>query len=617
MVIPGLGATPLAGARTHFVVWAPFAQSVAVHLVAPRDRVEPLQAQEDGYHAGTLAGVGPGARYRYRLDERDEWPDPASRHQPEGVHGPSEVVERDAFAWTDQHWHGRPLRDLIVYELHVGTFTPEGTFEAVIPHLDGLAELGVTAIEIMPVAQFPGERNWGYDGAYPFAVQDSYGGPEGLRKLVDAAHVRGLGVVLDVVYNHLGPEGNYLGQYGPYFTDSYRTPWGRAVNFDGEQSDEVRRYFLENALQWLADFHIDALRLDATHAIRDFSAVPFLEELKLATQEAAERRNRRFFLIAESDLNDARIIHPREVGGYGLDGQWSDDLHHALHALLTGERSGYYEDFGSLALLARAYRDGYAYSGQRSAYRQRRHGNSPRLVRAEQLVVCAQNHDQVGNRMLGDRLSALISFDELKLAAGLILLSPYVPLLFMGEEYGETAPFLYYTSHGDPDLVAAVQRGRAEEFAAFRARGEPPDPNDPDTFRRSKLCHDLRDEGKHRALWQYYRELIRLRTSDPALSHLSKDDLEVQPHEAERTLIVRRWAGRDQALIAINFGDSDANIDIKTGEGPLMLALNSADPPWGGPGARVPEALQVPGQSSLAVPARTLLLYTRTQEATP
>jgi maltooligosyltrehalose trehalohydrolase len=349
----------------------------------------------------------------------------------------------------------------------------------------------------------------------------------------------------------------------------------------------VRRYFLENALQWLADFHIDALRLDATHAIRDFSAVPFLEELKLATQEAAERRNRRFFLIAESDLNDARIIHPREVGGYGLDGQWSDDLHHALHALLTGERSGYYEDFGSLALLARAYRDGYAYSGQRSAYRQRRHGNSPRLVRAEQLVVCAQNHDQVGNRMLGDRLSALISFDELKLAAGL-----YVPLLFMGEEYGETAPFLYYTSHGDPDLVAAVQRGRAEEFAAFRARGEPPDPNDPDTFRRSKLCHDLRDEGKHRALWQYYRELIRLRTSDPALSHLSKDDLEVQPHEAERTLIVRRWAGRDQALIAINFG-------------------------WGGPGARVPEALQVPGQSSLAVPARTLLLYTRTQEATP
>jgi maltooligosyltrehalose trehalohydrolase len=612
-----LGATLLGDDRTHFKVWAPYARSVAVHVSAPTDRIEPLQPQAGGYHAGTLAGVGPGARYRYQLDGRDEWPDPASRLQPEGVHGPSEVVQQGAFAWTDQHWYGRPLRDLITYELHVGTYTPEGTFDAIIPHLNVLVELGVTAVEIMPVAQFPGERNWGYDGAYPFAVQHSYGGPDGLRRLVDAAHGRGLSVVLDVVYNHLGPEGNYLGQYGPYFTDFYRTPWGWAVNFDGEHSDEVRRYFVENALYWFTDCHVDALRLDAIHAIRDFSAVPFLEQLKVATHDVAERLNRRFHVIAESDLNDARVIRPRELGGYGLDAQWSDDLHHALHALLTGERSGYYADFGSMALLARAYRDGYAYTGQYSTYRRRRHGNSPRLNRAEQFVVCTQNHDQVGNRMLGERLSTLVSFEELKLAAGVILLSPYLPLLFMGEEYGETAPFLYFTSHGDPDLVAAVRRGRAEEFAAFRDQGEPPDPNAIDTFLRSKLRHELRNEGQHRTLWQYYRELIRLRTTVPALAHLDRNAMDVQPHETEQTLLVRRWVGEHQALTAINFGDSDVELDIMMGSGRWELALNSADPDWGGPSAPVPQILDSSGQVTVMVPPKTLVLYIHSQEATP
>ncbi len=612
-----MGASPLDTGQTRFLVWAPFAQSVAVHLVAPSERVEPLRALASGYYGGTIANVGPGARYFFRLDGAKERPDPASRFQPEGVHGPSEVVSPDDFPWVDGGWFGRPLREYVIYELHVGTYTREGTFDAIIPHFQELAELGITAIELMPVAQFPGERNWGYDGAYPFAVQTSYGGPAGLRRLVDAAHAQGLSVILDVVYNHLGPEGNYLGDYGPYFTDRYRTPWGSAVNYDGPASDEVRRYFIENALQWLNGFHIDALRLDAVHAITDFSAVPFLEELQLVTQAAAERANRRFYLIAESDLNDARLIRPRELGGYGLAAQWADDLHHALHALLTGERSGYYEDFGGMEELVRAYRDGFAYAGDYSRYRQRRHGNSPRLNGAEQFVVCSQNHDQVGNRMLGDRLGALVTFEEVKVAAGTVLLSPYLPLLFMGEEYGETAPFLYFVSHGDPDLAAAVRRGRSEEFAAFRDQGEPPDPNDAATFERSKLNHDLRREGTHGILRDYYRELLRLRRTVPALARPSKDALEVTGYGRERLLTVRRWLGKGQALLAINLGEHEGEITVPpgAGTGQWVLGMNSADSAWAGPGHPVAGTLAGEGGGRLVVPGKTLLLYIYDEEA--
>jgi maltooligosyltrehalose trehalohydrolase len=600
-------------------VWAPFAERVQVHLVAPADRVEPLEPIGAGYHEGMLESVSPGARYLYVLDGANERPDPASRFQPEGVHGPSEVVSAD-FAWTDHECRGHTLSQLIIYELHVGTFTPEGTFDAVIPHLDSLVDLGVTAIEMMPVAQFPGERNWGYDGAYPFAVQGSYGGPEGLRRLVDSAHAHGLSVILDVVYNHLGPEGNYLGQYGPYFTDRYRTPWGSAVNFDGEYSDEVRRYFTENALQWLIDFHIDALRLDAVHAIYDFSASPFLKELKAETKAVAAELGRPFHLIAESDLNDSRLVSPRRVGGYELDGQWADDLHHALHAVLTGESTGYYEDFGSVELLARAYRDAYAYAGQYSKYRKRRHGNSPRLTRAHQFVVCSQNHDQVGNRMLGERLCQLVSFEELKLAAAAILLSPYVPLLFMGEEYGEVAPFLYFTSHGDADLVEAVRRGRREEFAAFREQGEAPDPDAPETFLSSKLRPELAETGQHRVLWQYYRELIRLRKACPALVELNFHGVAAAAFEDERTLVVRRLHQRQGAIFALNFGTDPARLDIDLeptprGQPAWRLALNSADPNWGGPGFAAAISL-APGAPPvrLDVPPKAIVLYLHTQE---
>jgi maltooligosyltrehalose trehalohydrolase len=367
----------------------------------------------------------------------------------------------------------------------VGTFTPEGTFEAIIPHLDELRELGITAVELMPVAQFPGTRNWGYDGVYPFAVQNSYGGPEGLKRLVNACHGRGIAVVLDVVYNHLGPEGNYLWDFGPYFTDRYKTPWGSAINFDGPHSDPVRRLFIENALYWVTEFRMDGLRIDAVHGILDFSAYPFLEELASAVHEKAERLNRRVYVIAESDLNDTRVIRSRELGGYGLDAQWNDDFHHALHTLLTEDQTGYYQDFGRLGDLVKAFREGFVCSGQYSSYRRRRHGNSSRDIPAGCFVVFAQNHDQVGNRMRGERLSQLVCRERMKLAAGVVFLSPFIPLLFMGEEYGETAPFPYFISHSDADLVEAVRRGRREEFAAFGWSQEPPDPQIPMTRRPS------------------------------------------------------------------------------------------------------------------------------------
>jgi maltooligosyltrehalose trehalohydrolase len=470
-----LGAISLENNRCQFCVWAPRAHRVEVHLLEPNDRLVPLSPCERGYHEGVLEEVPPGSLYRYRLDGDKERPDPASRFQPQGVHGPSQVVAV-ACSGQGQPWSGLPLSQYILYELHVGTFTPEGTLDAIIPHLDSLLDLGVTAIELMPLAQFPGSRNWGYDGALLFAVQNSYGGPEALNRFVHACHEKGLAVVLDVVYNHLGPEGNYLGDYGSYFTEEYKTPWGAALNFDGPDSDEVRRFFLQNACYWFTEMHVDALRLDAIHAIKDFSARPFLGELADATRSWSERLNRRLHLIAESNRNDSRVIRPRDLGGYGLDAQWSDDFHHGLHALLTGERTGYYEDFGHIEHLARAYRCGYTYTGQYSLYRRRRHGNAPAGRPATQFVVCSQNHDQVGNRLWGDRVSGLVAFDGLKLAAAAVLLSPYVPLLFMGEEYGETAPFFFFTSHGDPALVEAVRRGRRAELATFRWPGEAPDP---------------------------------------------------------------------------------------------------------------------------------------------
>ncbi len=486
-----VGANYQGDSQCQFTVWAPLLTDVKLKLLTPQERLIPLQQNLQGYWSVLVSDCPPGTRYLYRLDDKER-ADPASFYQPDGVHKASEVIDHTAFSWTDTDWTPPPFPDWVIYELHVGAFTPDGSFHAIIPRLPRLKELGVNAIEIMPVAQFPGERNWGYDGTYPFAVQQSYGGPTGLKTLVNACHEAGIAVVLDVVYNHFGPEGNYTRDFGPYFTDRYQTPWGSAINFDGSYCDGVRNFMIENALYWLHHFHIDALRLDAVHAIYDLSAKHLLAELSERVQELMQTQGQGRYLIAESDLNDPRIIRPHHQGGYGMDAQWSDEFHHALHALLTGERSGYYEDFGSCHHLAKVLHQRYVYTGDYSPHRKRRFGADASDRPTHQFVVCNQNHDQVGNRMLGERLSQLVSFEALKLTAATMLLSPYTPMLFMGEEYGEEAPFLYFIDHGDPDLVEAVREGRKREFAAFHAQGSPPDAKSLDTVgRRAKAMASL------------------------------------------------------------------------------------------------------------------------------
>jgi maltooligosyltrehalose trehalohydrolase len=553
-----LGARLLNDGRCEFRVWAPNRERVEVHLVSPDDRRVPLRKMPDGYHEAAVDDVREGARYFFVLDGGSERPDPASRLQPDGVHAASEVVGRD-YEWTDAEWRGLPLEDYVIYELHVGTFTAEGTFDAVIPQLDRLKELGVTAVELLPVAQFPGERNWGYDGVYVGAAQASYGGPRALKRLVDACHARGMAILLDVVYNHLGPEGNYLGEYGPYFTDRYKTPWGLALNFDGPHSDHVRWYFVHNALQWVDEFHFDGLRVDAVHAIVDHSAEPFLQDLCTAVRERSELLGRKIYTIAESDLNDPRVITPPEQWGLGFDSQWCDDFHHSLHVLLTGEQDGYYSGFTKTSDLARTIKTGYLYTGQHSIYRARKYGAKPKTTNGAQFVVFAQNHDQVGNRMLGDRLSNIVSHDQLRLAAAAVVLSPFLPMLFMGEEYGEKAPFQYFTSHSDKDLIEAVRKGRAEEFDDFSWQGEPPDPHDTDTFGRSKLNWQLLARDEHQSLFRLYKQLFALRRNTPALRSLDLSQVETWADDERRVLLVLRGG---TVLVGFNFSDKAQLVNV-------------------------------------------------------
>lgn len=560
-----------------FRIWAPLAEQVELHLLGDNDRLLPMAKDDHGYHHLPVDGIKAGQRYTFRINGKDERPDPISRFQPEGVHGPSEVVD-SLFPWTDAAWHGLPLADYIIYELHVGAFSPAGTFEGAIPYLDELRDLGVTAIELMPVAQFPGERNWGYDGVFPFAPQHSYGGPEGLRKLIDACHAKGMAVIIDAVYNHLGPEGNYFWGLAPYFTDKYRTPWGQAVNVDDAGSRDVRRMFTKNALYWLTDFHADALRLDAIHAIYDFSARPFLMELAELVHQRAAKLGRQIHVIGESDLNDVRVVKPWSHGGLGLDAAWSDDFHHAVHAYLTGERDGYYHDFGSFDDVAKAVASAYVYDGKYSAFRGRAHGNATKGVPYERFVICTQNHDQVGNRMTGERLGTLVkSFEKQKMAAGLMLLSPYTPLLFMGEEYGEPAPFQYFIHHSDEKLVEAVRKGRREEFKAFK-QGDPPDPQSVETFQASKLDHQLKTQGAHRTLWQFYRELIRKRKTLGAIRHAPQEARRIS-HQ-DQTLIVHIRQGVSQLFMAFNLGDKPAHLESAFPIGRWEKEFDSSDPRW-------------------------------------
>ena len=543
--------------KLHFMVWAPKAGEVAVKIAAAGKEQElSLTRDPTGYFSVSADGFSAGDRYFYILDGIYQYPDPASRFQPEGVHGPSEVVDPGAFEWHDNAWKGRTAEDLIIYELHTGTFTEEGTFGAAAGRLDYLLELGITAVEIMPVAQFPGSRNWGYDGAYPFAPQNSYGGPGGLKMLVDSCHSRGLSVILDVVYNHLGPEGNYLENYGYYFTGKYQTPWGKAVNFDGPYSDEVRRYFIDNALYWFTEYHIDALRLDAVHGIFDLSARHFLDELSDAVHHLKKVSGRNIYIIAESDLNDVRIIKAHKTGGYGIDALWNDDFHHSLHALITGEDRGYYEDFGKVEHLEKAFRDGFVYSGQYSKFRRRHHGSISKSIQPDKFIVYSQNHDQVGNRAGGDRLSQTQSLEKLKLCAALVILSPYIPLLFMGEEYGETAAFQYFISHTDSSLIENVRKGRREEFAGFERREVLPDPQAESTFLNSKLRIERHEHGNHKILFEFYRQLLRLRKEIPLLGRPDKKRMEVTALEAEKVLMVKRWDLNDEVISIACFNEN-------------------------------------------------------------
>jgi maltooligosyltrehalose trehalohydrolase len=602
-----LGATRRGDDRCEFCVWAPQAEHIDVQWVAPRREFYPLKRVAAGYHYGCLESVAPESRYVYLLDGAKERPDPASRFQPDGVHGPSEVIE-NKFPWTDHQWNGIALGEFVIYELHVGTYTEAGTFEALIEHLPGLKNLGITAVELMPVAQFPGARNWGYDGVCPFAVQNSYGGPKGLKRFVDASHRAGLAVILDVVYNHLGPEGNYLSDFAPYFTERYKTPWGPALNFDGPHSDEVRRFFIENARYWIDDCHIDALRLDAVHAILDHSPQPLLAELSAEIRKLAAELKRRVYLMPESAANDARLIRPQEAGGYGLDAVWSDDFHHSLRTLLTAERGGYYEDYGKLDHLMRAYRDGFTYAGEYSTFRKRRHGSPARDLPPERFVVFSQNHDQVGNRLRGDRLSENVSFDALKLAAATVILSPFIPLLFMGEEYAEPAPFPYFVSHLDSALVEAVRRGRREEFASFHWEGEVPDPQAEETFLQAKLRHEVSAQGRHRVLRDFYQELLRLRKTLPALAAPSKERMNVVGYEKERILLVHRWHGNDHAVFIASFAAAETVLELPIPAGQWRRRLDSSEVKWGGSGSKVPGQLGSGGALALTLGPQSAVL---------
>jgi maltooligosyltrehalose trehalohydrolase len=604
-----IGAQPGSGGA-RFRVWAPAAERVTDELSdgARASSTHELSPAGDGYHIGQIAGVQPGARYAYRLDGGDPRPDPASRFQPEGVHGPSEVVNPTIYRWGDAGWRGVALDDLILYELHVGTATPEGTFEALIGRLDAIKELGATAVELMPVADFPGERNWGYDGVALFAPSRAYGRPDDLRRLVDAAHARGLAVILDVVYNHLGPDGNYLREFSrDYFTDRHTTPWGDALNVDGPNSRPVRDFFISNALHWAHEYHLDGLRLDATHAILDDSPTHLIAELA-ATVRASLPAGRQFLLIAENELNDPSIVRPAADHtvplsddpaprtAWGLDGVWADDFHHQVRVTLTGERDGYYADYsGEAKDLAATIRRGWFYQGQESPHLGRARGAPADDVDPPHFVYCIQNHDQVGNRALGERLSHAIGLDAYRAASALLLLVPHTPLLWMGQEWAASTPFLYFTDH-NPELGRLVTEGRRKEFAGFSSfsGATVPDPQDEATFLRSKLRWEECEREPHRGVLALYRDLLTLRREHRVMRDRSCAGFTVVPADGQALVLRRGSPGADQLLLVVSLGGIDTvNLahypDLAGASGARwVVRLDSEDPRYGGRGlARV------------------------------
>lgn len=553
-----------------FKIWAPLHDTVSLHFISPEAQWIPMKKNDLGFFSVTVENIDPSTRYFYNLDGKKDCPDPASFFQPEGVHKASAIVNHNEFVWTDEHWKGIAQKDLILYEIHVGTFTPEGTFEAIIPRLDDLLDTGINAIEIMPVGQFPGDRNWGYDGVFPFAAQNSYGGPDGLKKLVDACHQKGIAVFLDVVYNHLGPEGNYFAEFGYYFTDKYKTPWGNAINFDGPWSDAVRDFFSDNAVYWLNFFHLDGLRFDAIHAIYDTNATTVWSMMDAKVNLLEQQTGRKYILFAESDDNDPKVSLPIGSNGKGFEGQWLDDFHHAVYAMLDIDNAFLYEDFFSVAQIAKSINDGFVHSGEYVKARKRKHGAPSTGINGEKFVAFIQNHDQIGNRVGGTRLTTLITPEKVRLAAALLLLSPYIPLLFMGEEYGETNPFLYFTSHSGTELITAIKEGRKKEFERFFAEGEPEDSQDVATFNESKLNWEQRNSGTCKLMHDWYKSLIHIRKTNAALKTCDKKMLMADTIE-ERVLVLHRWSEDQSAYLVAVFNFS---------EKPFLYRLPGIKPTW-------------------------------------
>lgn len=596
-----------------FRVWAPFADKMELKITSPEESIVPMESKDNGYWALKLDSIEPGTKYLYVIDGELERPDPASAFQPEGVHGASAVYDHHGVhKWNDMDWNPPPLEKMIIYELHVGAFSPEGNFAGVEKKLDYLAELGVNAIELMPVFQFPGNRNWGYDCAYTYAIQDSYGGPAGLMKLVDAAHGFGIAVILDVVYSHFGPEGNYLNDFGPYFTDKYKTPWGASVNLDGPYSDNVRNFFIENALFLSREFHADGLRIGAVHEMVDTSAKPFLMELAENVKVYKERTSRSLYLLADSNLNDTGIIKPLDDSGYGFDGQWLDDFHHSLHSILTGEQRGIFEDYGGIEHMDKALSEGFVYSWDYSRHRKQHFGSSSLKVPARRFIAYAQNHAQIGTRTGGERLSRLVDFESLKLAAGALMLSHYIPMIFMGQEYAEDEPFLSFLSYTDKELINRVRHEREAELVSFDGDETPPDPFDRKAFDFSKLQWNKIYEPRNKLFLEFYRELIRLRNNIRSLSFLSKSikALHMLRFENRDTLVVKRVRHRSETALVLNFEKRETRLAKVELYGKWRKVIDSADEKWEGPGSPAPETFRTDGSMTLA--PRSFVLYERT-----
>lgn len=593
------------GSKYEFRVWASNANSVNL-VINEGTQIHHMNREEYGYWSLQLENIKPGTRYKYQIDEKDTYPDPASLSQPDGVHGQSELLQLDDFKWNDHNWKNIPITNMIQYELHTGTFTSEGTFDGICSKTDYLNELGVNTIEILPVAQFSGHRNWGYDGVYPFAVQNSYGGAFKLMNLVNECHKKGIAVILDVVYNHFGPEGNYAGKFSPYFSKKYSTPWGHPINFDGAYSDGVRNFVIQNALMWCRNFHIDGLRLDAVHAIFDFSTRHILQELAENLNELSMQTKRPYYLIAESDLNDVRYISPFEKGGYGLDAQWSDDFHHTIHTLVTGEKNGYYIDYGEPQQLAKAIKNAFVFDGRYSEYRKKSYGNSTCNNSGEQFIIFNQNHDQVGNRKNGERLINLTNFETAKLIAGTMLTSPYVPMLFMGEEYGELCPFYYFVSHQDEQLNKLVREGRKKEFKFIPGANKTiPEPDSPETFEKSKLSWKINDKPENKIMFEYYKSLIDLRKNHPVLKNMNKDNVTIS--ENNKLFMMERWCNNSYIVVVMNYSEIKQTVRMPAINRLFKKIMDSSDKKWNGRGETSPD--KVSDGDEITVDKNTFIIY--------